>query len=102
MAGYIKTNFDIKLVALYILAESEQPLSFEQLFFIAEENEGIDYFLLKQSVDELLEKDNIAFNLNLYSVTERGKGNLECYKDTVPLSVQSNCKKSLKNLNNLY
>lgn len=101
MAGFIKTNFDIKLVVLYILVESERPLTFDELFFIAEENEGIDYFLLKQSVDELLEKNNIAFNLTLYSITERGLGNLECYKNTVPISVQKNCKSSLKKLNTL-
>lgn len=100
MAGFIKTNFDIKLVVLYILAESERPLAFEELFVIAEENEGIDYFLLKQSVDELLVKSNVAYNLNLYSITERGHGNLDCYKETVPISVQKNCKQALKKLNN--
>lgn len=99
MAGFIKTNFDIKLVILYILSESKEPLSFDHLFLIAEENEGIDYFLLKQSVDELLEKNNIAFNLNLYSLTQRGQTNLSSYKDTVPLSVQKNCKNSLKKRN---
>lgn len=101
MAGFIKTNFDIKLVVLYILAEAARPLTFEELFYIAEENEGIDYFLLKQSVDELLAKNNVAFNLDLYSITERGLGNLNCYKDTVPKSVQKNCKNSLKKLNNI-
>lgn len=101
MAGFIKTNFDIKLVVLYILGQAERPLPFEELFLIAEENEGIDYFLLKQSVDELLEKNNVAFNLNLYSITERGLGNLESYKETVPISVQKNCKHALKKINNI-
>ncbi len=85
MPGFIKTNKDIKLLVLYALSKFEVPLLFEELSQLTLVDDGINYFLLKQSVDELLLPENIVFENNCYSLTRRGRDNLESsLSDIVP------------------
>lgn len=88
MPGFIKTNKDIKLLVLYALSKFDVPLSFEELSLLTLVDEGINYFLLKQSVDELLIPENIVLENNCYSLTKRGKDNLESSLSDIPHSLQ--------------
>lgn len=95
MAGFIKNNFDIKLILLYILSKIEEPVTFEELSYIAQCDENINYFLLKQSIQELLEPDNIVILENCYHITQRGRDNLSTYSGKLPLSIVQQCDISL-------
>lgn len=95
MAGWVKTNFDIKIIILYILSKVPEPLAFDEILDVAQCEEGINYFLLKQSIDELLIPENVAIDDALYSITPRGSENLSNLIHLLPDSVRSSCDEQL-------
>lgn len=99
MTGYVKNNMDIKLMVLYALEGFHEPPTFEELSQVVLCDEGVDYFLLKQSISELQLAENLIQEGEVYRLTPRGKDNLdECvHKLVAPL--QKKCEKGLKYAN---
>lgn len=99
MAGFIKTNVEIKILTLYILDSVSMPISFDQLAEVAICDEGVDYFLLKQVVTELVEMENITQLDGTLAITPRGRqNNKSCYQE-LAYTIRSRCDKSVKELN---
>lgn len=90
MAGFVKSNFEIKVVVLYILSKVPDPLAFDELLDIAQSEEDINYFLLKQSVEELIVPENILQQEEGYSITPRGRENLDNFLYILPDSIKGN------------
>lgn len=96
MAGFVKTNADIKLLVLYIMASCEEPLTFEELYQLALCDEGVNYFLLKQSLDELMGPENIILEGTHYFITQRGRDNFNLSRKIFPVSVKQKSDEELK------
>lgn len=99
MPGFVKNNFDIKLIVLYILSKTVEPATFDEISQVALCDEGVDYFLLKQSIDEMIRPENILLEEDCYTITPRGQQNLESCMDQLPLSLQQLCDQGLITLN---
>ncbi len=99
MSGFVKTNMDIKLLILFALSKINQPASFEELCHATMVDDGVNYFLLKQSADELLVPENILLENDCYSLTKRGKQNLETCLEDIPLSIRQKSYQAVKEVN---
>lgn len=99
MSGFVKTNMDIKLLILFALSKLNQPASFEELCHATMVDDGVNYFLLKQSADELLVPENIMLADDCYSITKRGKQNLETCLEDIPLSIRKKSAQAVKEVN---
>lgn len=99
MPGFIKTNMDIKIMVLYALSKFYEPPTFDELAEVLLCDEGLNYFLLTQSVEELLLPNNIKIEDNCYHLTRRGKDNLKECMHQLPGSVQKKCDQALEQVN---
>lgn len=99
MPGFLKTNMDIKLLVLFALSKFHQPASFEELLQVTMVDDGVNYFLLKQSVDELLIPENITVEQDCYTITKRGLQNLETCLTDIPLSIRQKCTDAMIEVN---
>lgn len=95
MPGFVKTNMDIKIMVLYALSKFHEPPTFEELSQVLLCDEGVNYFLLTQSVDELLLPENILLKDHCYHLTRRGRDNLKECLSQLPASVQKKCDDAL-------
>lgn len=97
MIGFVKTNMDIKVMVLYALSQFHEPPNFEEISQVVLCDDGVNYFLLKQSVEELLLPENIKEEDGIYHITKRGLDNLkECQ---MPPSIQQKCDEGLEIVN---
>ena len=97
--GYIQSELDIKLLVLYIMDRVAAPIGFFTLIDLAMCDEGVDYFLLNQSIDHLVETGHLTLSNELYSITDKGRRNSEICESSLPFSVRDKCNRRLKELN---
>ena len=75
--GFIQNEMDLKLLVLYIMDRAVAPITFLQLLDLALCDAGVDYFSLTEAVNHLTETEHLSLNGELYSITEKGRRNIE-------------------------
>lgn len=99
MAGFVKTNFEVKLIILYILNGVERPITFDELSRAGFCDPGVNYFSLKQSVEELMIAKNIEKTEDFYTITPRGYENFTSCSNTLPPSLLAICDREIHLIN---
>lgn len=99
MPGFVKTNMDIKRLILFALAKIDEPATFEELCHATMIDDGVNYFLLKQSADALLIPENITLEDERYAITKRGRQNLENCQDDIPITLRKKSAVAIKEVN---
>lgn len=84
MAGFVNSNFEVKLIIMYILSKMQRPITFDELSRVAYCEQDVNYFSVKQSVEELIQAKNIVRESHLYYITTRGRENFKMYQNTLP------------------
>lgn len=102
MPGFVRTNAEVKMLALYVLSKVEQPLTFDELLQGTSCDPGVDYFSLKQSVDELIQQENVSIQKECYSILPRGRSNCESVQNQLPSSVVARCEEVITQLRKKY
>ena len=90
--GFIQNELDLKLLVLYIMDRAVAPITFLQLLDLALCDAGVDYF-------SLTETEHLSLNGELYSITEKGRRNIEICQSSLPYSVRLRCDENLVKLN---
>jgi hypothetical protein len=75
--GFIQNELDMKLLVLYIMSHTAEPITFFQLLEIAMCDAGVDYFSLTQAVTHMVETGQLEHANDRYSITEKGRRNSE-------------------------
>lgn len=88
------------MLTLFALNELSQPIHFDHLFEVTDCDEGVDYFVLKQAVAELVEQENIAQTDDLLSLTPRGQKNAQTCATELPPTLRKQCATTAKTLKN--
>ena len=97
--GFIQSELDLKLLVLYIMARTAQPVTFPQLLELALCDAGVDYFSLTQAVEHMVETGQLSRDGERYSITEKGRRNSEICQSSLPYSVRMHCDENLVRLN---
>lgn len=97
--GFIQNELDLKLLVLYIMDRAVAPITFLQLLDLALCDAGVDYFSLTEAVDHLTQTDHLKLDGELYSITEKGRRNIEICQSSLPYSVRLRCDENLVKLN---
>ena len=87
--GFIQNEMDLKLLVLYIMDRAVAPITFLQLLDLA----------LTEAVNHLTETEHLSLNGELYSITEKGRRNIEICQSSLPYSVRLRCDENLVKLN---
>lgn len=94
--GFIHDPLDIKLLILYVMSRVAAPVDFAGLTALALQDDGMDYFLFAQAVDELVSSGHLLRGDDgLYSITERGRANSAVMENSLPSVVRGRCNRAL-------
>ena len=99
--GFIQNELDMKLLVLYIMSHTAEPITFFQLLEIAMCDAGVDYFSLTQAVTHMVETGQLEKQDDRYTITDKGRRNSEICESSLPYSVRMHCDESLVALNQL-
>ena len=97
--GFIQSELDLKLLVLYIMARTVQPVTFPQLLELALCDAGVDYFSLTQAVEHMVETGQLSRQGERYAITDKGRRNSEICQSSLPYSVRMHCDENLVKLN---
>lgn len=98
--GFIHDPLDVKLLVLYIMSRIAAPIDFATLTDLALCDDGIDYFLYAQAVEELVNSGHLSKDeRGLYAITEKGKSNSDIMESSLPSVVRGRCNRALAQLN---
>lgn len=94
--GFIHDPLDIKLLVLYVMSRVAAPVDFAALTTLALQDDGVDYFLFAQAVEELVASGHLLLaDDGLYSITQRGRDNSAVMENSLPSVVRGRCNRVL-------
>ncbi len=96
--GFIHEKVDIKILILFVLSRVPFPIDADTLANQTLIDDGISYFDFADCVKELVESGHISFEAGKYSITEKGRDNIEITGDGLRYTVRRNAVKSLEKL----
>ena len=97
--GFIQNELDMKLLVLYIMSHTAEPITFFQLLEIAMCDAGVDYFSLTQAVTHMVETGQLEQEGDRYAITDKGRRNSEICESSLPYSVRMHCDENLVKVN---
>ena len=97
--GFIQNELDMKLLVLYIMSHTAEPITFFQLLEIAMCDAGVDYFSLTQAVTHMVETGQLEQDGDRYAITDKGRRNSEICENSLPYSVRLHCDENLVKVN---
>lgn len=98
--GFIHESLDVKLLVLYIMGRVAAPIDFATLTDLSLCDEGVDYFLFAQAVEQLIDSGHLAKDdTGLYSITPKGRTNGGIMESSVPIVVRGRCDRALAKVN---
>ena len=72
--GYLHSQVDVKVLILFILARIEQPLSGQELYEVAYQDDSLNYFMFFSSLPELVATGHLRQDAEKrYAITELGR-----------------------------
>ena len=72
--GYLHSDVDVKVLILFIMARIDTPLSGQELYEVAYQDESLNYFTFFNSLPELVASGHLTQNAQgHYSITELGR-----------------------------
>ncbi len=99
--GFIHDPLDIKLLVVYVMSRVAAPVDFAALTALALQDDGMDYFLFAQAVEELVASGHLMLGDDgLYSITEKGRANSAVMENSLPSVVRGRCNRALASHNN--
>lgn len=98
--GFIHDALDIKLLILYVMSRVAAPVDFPTLTALSLQDDGMDYFLFAQAVEELVSSGHLLLaDDNRYSITEKGRANSAVMENSLPSVVRGRCNRALARCN---
>ena len=98
--GFIHDPLDIKLLVLYVMSRVSAPVDFSTLTALALQDDGMDYFLFAQAVEELVASGHLSLaDDGLYSITDKGCDNSAVMENSLPSVVRGRCNRAISQHN---
>ncbi len=97
--NFIQGKLEIKLLLLYLLNQINYPIDQSLLVHTAQVDGGVDYFLLADALGDLTARGHVNCQEGLYTITSRGREDLESCLDALPYSVQIRCEQAAASAN---
>lgn len=99
--GFIHDPLDIKLLVLYVMSRVAAPVDFATLTDLSLQDDGVDYFLFAQAVEQLVASGHLLLaDDGLYSITDKGRANSAVMENSLSSVVRGRCNRALALHNN--
>lgn len=93
--GFIHEKLDIKILILFILGRLNQKVDTDTLTELCLCDGGISYFDYTECLSELIDTGHVAFENELYEITEKGRKNGKITESSIPYSVRVKAEKEI-------
>ena len=72
--GFLHNKLDVKVLILFILARIDTPLTCQEIYEVAYQDESLNYFMFAESLSELTDSGHLQINdKHRYSITKKGR-----------------------------
>lgn len=96
--GFLHNQTDVKILILFILARIDTPLSGQEIYEVAYQDESLNYFTLAESLPQLEETGHVAKNKSgRYTITEKGRKNGASLEDALAAPVVKKVLSAIEN-----
>lgn len=86
--GFLHTKLDVKVLILFILARIDTPLSAQEIYEVAYQDDSLNYFTLAESLPELVKSGHLETNsAEKYLITEKGRQQGSAVEDSLAVPV---------------
>lgn len=86
--GFLHNKLDVKVLILFILARIDTPLTGQEIFEIAYQDDSLNYFTFAESLPELAKSGHLkADEKNRYTITDKGRKQGSYVEDSLAIPV---------------
>ena len=86
--GFLHDKTTVKVVILYILARIDTPLSRQEIYELAYQDDSLNYFDFSECLPELVSSGHLTLNsIQRYSITEKGRAQGAELEDSVAVPI---------------
>ena len=86
--GFLHNKLDVKVLILFILARIDTPLSGQEIYEVAYQDESLNYFTLAESLPELVRSGHISQDeKDRYTITDKGREQGTYVEDSLAVPV---------------
>lgn len=86
--GYLHDKLDVKVLILFILARIDTPLTCQEIYEVAYQDESLNYFMFAESLSELADSGHLQVNdRQRYSISEKGRKQGAVVEDSLAVPV---------------
>lgn len=98
--GFIKDKLDIKFLILFVCSHVIEPIPIEAVFDLTACDDGVDYFLFSECLEELVSTGHLTVDPDgLYVITAKGLRNSQICESSLPYSVRIKADRSVAEYN---
>jgi hypothetical protein len=86
--GFLHHKVDVKVLILFILARIDAPLTGEEIYEVAYQDDSLNYFVFAESLPELVDSGHLNVDeLHRYTITDMGRQQGACVEDSLAVPV---------------
>lgn len=86
--GFLHNKLDVKVLILFILARIDTPLSGQEIYEVAYQDDSLNYFMLAESLPELVRSGHITQDeKGRYAITDKGREQGTYVEDSLAVPV---------------
>ena len=86
--GFLHNKLDVKVLILFILSRIDTPLSGQEIYEVAYQDDSLNYFTLSESLPELVRSGHIFLDeKGRYTITDKGREQGSYVEDSLAVPV---------------
>lgn len=88
LTGYLHDEMDVKVLILFILARIDTPLTVQEVYEVAYQDDSLNYFMFADCISRLADTGHVFQDeKGRYSITEKGKEQGKFVEDSLAVPV---------------
>lgn len=86
--GYLHDDMDVKVLILFILARIDTPLTVQEVYEVAYQDDSLNYFTFADSISRLADTGHVsADQKGRYTITDKGRQQGQYVEDSLAVPV---------------
>ena len=86
--GFIHDMMDVKVLILYVMARANYPMSGQEVYEVAYQDECLSYFDVCTALPEMVESGHLSESDGKYEITEKGRQDGALTEDSIAYTVR--------------
>lgn len=98
--GFIQDMLDVKVLILYVAGRLRNPVTVQELYELAYQDDRLSYFDVCTAVPELVKSGHLQqVGQDLYMITDKGRSNGAVTEDSIAYPVRERAKQAVDRFN---